>query len=816
MPCSLELLNEDGSGTGQFQINCGLRVRGGFSRDANNPKHAFRFFFNNDYEGPLNYPLFQSEGAAQFKKLDLRTSQNYSWAYQNDNKNTFLREEISRDLQGATGQPYSKCRYMHLYINGIYWGLYDTDERFDGSFGEEYLGGSEDNYDVVKSAGSAASYNTEATSGYFDTIPAGFSPRPGDAAWSTTQSAWRVLWGRTRAARATPANADTIFWEIQGLQPDGKTRLADGRPPLLDVDNLIDYMLVSFYCGSFDAPLSTFLNDASNNWFGFRNPETGRGFIFGVHDFEHGMGADRDWRSFDRTGPWSGTGTTVNIYNSLPTSDPMRIFRKQPSWQNKYGSGGTFLKSNPAYLHEDLAFSSQEYRTRVWDRVQKHFFNGGALTDAAVLAKLEVRRAQLDPIIPAEQARWGNNTSLTKAAWNTEVTFLKNWIARGSVPNNPLTTAFATYGRGNTIVTLLRGYVDGAPKPLYSPVDAPVFSLQSGAVGAGSPLTITIPGANTPAGTVYYTLNGEDPRLPGGAINTAGGAAAYTAPLTLNSTSAIKARVWNGTAWSALVEGLWITGVPASSANLVITEINYNPPAGAPGTAADPQMYEFVELQNVSGGPIDLTGVKFTSGATFDFPLGYVLAGGARVVVVKDPALFASRYPDASYSGLSGKTLGGLTGSLSNSGEHLMLKGWNGNVIRNFTFSDAAPWPAAADGGGPTLVFSNISPLTLDADLPANWSAHTVGLGNPGGPDLPDPPSGTFAAWAAQNGTSAVATGDPDADGVPNLLEYALKGNPTAPDATTVLPTAGLMPLTVEGVAGDYPVLTFKSRTDAP
>lgn len=814
VPCSLELLNEDGTGTGKFQINCGLRVRGGFSRDSANPKHGFRFFFNDDYGGPLEYPLFQSEGPSHFEKMDLRTSQNYSWAYQSDPKNTFLREELSRDLQGATGQPYSKCRYMHLYINGIYWGLYDTDERFDASFGEEYLGGNEDNYDVVKSSGSDASYNTEATSGFFDTIPAGFGPRPGDAAWSSTQSAWRVLWTKTRAARTTPANADAIFWEIQGLQPDGKTRLADGRPPLLDVDNLIDYMLVSFYCGSFDAPLSTFLNDASNNWFGFRNPEVGRGFIFGVHDFEHGMGADRDWRSFDRTGPWSGSGTSVNIYNALPAADPLRIFRKQGTVQTRYSSGGNFSKSNPAYLHEDLAFGSQEYRTRVWDHVQKHFFNGGALTDPAVLAKMELRRAQLDPIILAEQARWGNTSSLTKAAWVVEVNFLKSWIARGSVPNNPLTTAFANYGRGNTIVTLLRGYSDGSAKPLYSPIEAPVLSPANGVVGTGSPLTMSITGANSPAGTIYYTLNGEDPRLPGGAINTAGGATAYTGPVPLTKTAVIKTRVWNGSTWSALVEGLRITGVPASADNLVITEINYNPPGGTPGTATDAQLYEFVELRNVSQLPVDLTGVKFTSGISYNFPTGYLLAAGERVVVVKDAAAFASRYPDASYPGLSQKTLSGAGGSLSNSGERLVLTAWDGSVIRDFAFATGSPWPTAADGNGATLVFSNVSPLSLDPGLGTNWSAHTQTLGNPGGPDLPVPASATFSGWAAQNSSSAVATDDSDADGLPNLLEYVLNGNPAAADST-VQPVAGVQSFTVGGITGDYQTLTFKIRQDA-
>ena len=42
-PCSIELI--DPNGEKGFQIDCGIRIRGGFSRRSNNPKHSFRFFF---------------------------------------------------------------------------------------------------------------------------------------------------------------------------------------------------------------------------------------------------------------------------------------------------------------------------------------------------------------------------------------------------------------------------------------------------------------------------------------------------------------------------------------------------------------------------------------------------------------------------------------------------------------------------------------------------------------------------------------------------------------------------------------------------
>lgn len=814
VPASLELLNEDGQGGGHFQIDCGVRIRGGFSRSADNPKHSFRLFFRNRYAGPLEYPIFQSEGASRFKKLDLRTSQNYSWSFNSDGaKNTFLREELSRMLQGATGQPYSRVRYFHLYINGVYWGLYDTDERFDESFGESYLGGDEDNYDVVKSAGNDNGYQTEASEGVLNTLPAGTPPRPGDELWSTTKSAWRVLWEKVRAGRASPEAADAVFWEVQGLQPDGKTPLPGNPPPLLDVDNLIDYMLVSWYCGSHDAPLNPGLTSGSNNWAGFRNPETRRGFVFGVHDFEHSMGADRSLNSFDRIGPWGGSGAQRNIYNSLPSSDPLYRFRKQPPATTQNNARANFSTSNPAWLHEDLAFNSQEYRTRVWDRAHKHFFNGGALTDEAVLAKLDELRATVDKAILAEQARWGNTSNYTKAAWQTEVNFLKTWIARGSVPGQPLTT---NYGRAKTIVTLMRGYSDGSHKPLYSPIEAPVFNQMGGKVDDGWSLTMTIPPPNDPAGAIYFTTNGEDPRAPGGAINAAGGATVYTGPVAVAKSARVKARVWDGTNWSALTEAYFTTAAPASAANLIITEINYNPRPGAPGTAEDPQLYEFIELQNAGSGVIDLSGARFTTGINFTFPEGLHLEAGGRLVLAKDLAAFQSRYPDAEYPGLSAKTLAGYEGALANGGERLTLLAVDGSVIRDFTYGDSAPWPAEADGGGATLVFTRDNPLAADANVPQNWAAHARLHGNPGGPDHDESPVGGYAAWAAAHGVGAASPAeDSDGDGIPNLLEYVFGTHPR--EANGALPvSAGIAEISVNGAPAErYQTFTFSRSLDA-
>jgi hypothetical protein len=417
-PASIELLNDDGSGAGQFQTDCGIRIRGGFSRDPNNPKHAWHFYFRGEYDGDLRYPMFGTEGAAQFKQLDLQCPENYSWSYSPQSAsysytnpsgvattlrlryNTFVREPVSRDLYGDMGEPYGRTRYYHCYVNGQYWGLYMTEERTEASFGETYLGGNNDNYDTIKSAANASGYNTEATDGNF---AQGTSAVPG--------SAWAKLWWRTNEMRTTAglseAQRRTTYFELMGLDPNGVPYNDPvNHPVVLDPDNLIDYMLVTWYCGSFDAPLSTFLNGASNNWFGIRDRLGSRGFNYFPHDFEHGMGTDlqttgtwgnsqqNNTRSTDRTGPWGGNGASNSNVNY--------------KGQGMYNQLTTYLKSNPEFFHENLA-SCLEYRMRFQDRAFRHLSRpGGALTAANVQATIDARAAVVRSAIIAESARWGD------------------------------------------------------------------------------------------------------------------------------------------------------------------------------------------------------------------------------------------------------------------------------------------------------------------------------------------------------------------------------------------------------------------------
>src|SRR5204863_9167590 len=129
-----------------------------------------------DYgHGNLNYPRFEDEGAQEFETFDLRTSQNYSWPRENTSgaqnlnglNETMVREVFCRKTLGDMGQPYRRSRYYHLYINGQYWGLYESDEHPEASYGETYFGGDKNNFDVVKcgNRSTVIQFATEATDG---------------------------------------------------------------------------------------------------------------------------------------------------------------------------------------------------------------------------------------------------------------------------------------------------------------------------------------------------------------------------------------------------------------------------------------------------------------------------------------------------------------------------------------------------------------------------------------------------------------------------------------------------------------------------
>ncbi len=636
-PISLELLRPDGQDG--FQVNAGIRIRGGFSRSTSNPKHALRFFFREEYGATkLRYPLFGDRGADEFDALDLRTFQNYSWSFQGDSQGVFIRDQFSRDSQLAMGRQGERGNYYHLYINGMYWGLYNTCERPEAAYSATYYGGNKEDWDVIKVE--AGPYTINATDG--------------------DMQAWTRLYNAARAGLTNNA----AYFRIQGRNEDGTPNPAYEN--LLEVENMIDYMLVILYGGNLDAPISNFLGNTSpNNWYGQRN-RTGLtgGFRFTSHDAEHTLLNVNE----NRTGPY-GSATSWSV-----------------------------SKSNPQYLWQQ-ASGNLEFRMLAADHIHRHFFNGGALTPEAARARFAARTNQIHSAVVAESARWGDSkvsTPLTRQHWLNSVNgIMGNYFSQ----------------RTANVLTQLRN------RGLYPTTAAPSFSQHGGVFSNGFAVTVT-----APAGEIYYTLDGTDPRLIGGGMSRSARLLASGGQVALTESTRVRSRALIGTNWSALNEADFI--LAQSWKTLAITELMYNPA----GTAdMDGDHYEFIELKNTGGTELDLSGVSFTNGLSFTFPRGARLAPGRFAVLVSDPTAFTNRYPNVPVAGA-------YSGKLANGGERVTLVHATGEPIFDVAYGDSAPWPASPDGTGFSLVpvSANTNP---DPNAAANWRASTQMGGSPGADD---------------------------------------------------------------------------------
>lgn len=247
-PASVELLT---TGNQQaFQLDCGLRIQGGAFRSFGlTRKKSFRLVFKRQYgAGKLNFPLFDYDANAvdSFDTITLRAGANdgYSWnaAYGTEQ---YIRDEFGRGVQRASGNAGSHGTFVHLYLNGLYWGLYNAVERPDNAFSAAYYGGEKEDWDAINSG--------EVTEGDL--------------------TAWNTLQNKCRAGMATLA----AYQEIQGCNADGSRNLA--YPVLIDMANYIDYITINMWGGNGDWP-------HRNYWLCRLRTDDTQGFKFYIWDYE--------------------------------------------------------------------------------------------------------------------------------------------------------------------------------------------------------------------------------------------------------------------------------------------------------------------------------------------------------------------------------------------------------------------------------------------------------------------------------------------------------------------------------------------------
>ncbi len=696
--CSFEFLETNGSST---HTNCGIRVHGNSSRRPYRmQKHSFRLAFRTAYgDGSLDYKLFEDTTVKTFDKLVLHAFFTDGWGlaswdvarYRPQTALSF-RDPFTKRCFADMGYERISGRYVHLFINGLYWGVYELGERFDEHYCADHFGGLVTDYDIIA---------------------------PGETVYvrNGTTTAW-----------------DALFSYVNNAANDLSTQAAyDNVAAQVDLRNFVDYYLLHCHGDSEDWP--------HHNGFAYRKT--------------------------------SGTDTRFKFvaWDQEITFDPLVLVdRLSPAAAN------TGTDKTAGRLFQKLRVNA-EFRMLFADRAHKHMHNGGALSLAVEQARWQSFADTLDKAIVAESARWGDTADTTRYDYPLVpdgTTFKRetDWLPQVNTVKNSHFPGLHNTANAYATITELR-----AQSPKFYPVtEPPDFGQFGGNVTANYVLSIS-----AAAGQIYYTTNGTDPRT---AYTNAAAGTLYSGPVTLTATGVVKARALNAGEWSALTEATFIVGTAASSANLAVTELNYNP---APGDE------EFIELMNFSAGVIDLTGVRF-EGITFTFADGTLLNPGERICIARDVTAFTTRY------GTVPRVVGPYVGALDNTGEEIAVIAANNADIVRFSYNDKAPWPAAADGTGRSLVLrqpSAANNTNTHLNNAANWRSSVRDGGNPGASDTV-----LFAG---------APLADADADGVASIFEYLFGGSDGTPN-DTASPVAVVENLTVTGVIQPYLTITAVTR----
>ncbi len=813
IPVSIEMIFPDGRDG--FHADAGVERFGG--QFTVYPKKALRVSFKSIY-GPskLQFDLFGDTpygGDTAVDSFDQILLRNGSHDCLFDNHyahslGVYVRNRYFFDRQIEMGHLSMRGKFVHVYLNGEYYGQFHLMERPNADFMATHQGGNEEDYDIMKGR-----------SGIF------------------------------------VSQGESTAWDYLVANKGNYAIVQD----YMDVDNYIDYMLLNFYGGN--------EHDwyPQHNWVAGRKREPGGKFQFFMWDNDFLI----------RRGGNATTGSTANTVDN--------------------GGPGNMLNALKQHA---------EFRIRMADLAQKHFFNGGMLTKERVKADITELAQRISRTIIPETARWSATAVAYNASQGISIPFYTpsafqnyvNWIVNVNAAT-----------RTDVVIGQMRA--DG----LFPSIDAPVFSQHGGEVAPGYQLQIDGKLRN-----VYYTTDGSDPRLPGGTISPTailipgelidftsipagsvwkysddgtdlgtawrakdyndsawpsgaaplgfggingypnltqvnpgryltvygrksfdvagtalitgttlqihadGGAVVYlngteavrdnmpagaigfstpsvndgnegvfdsytfdhallvegsntiavevhnstaassdmvidlalvgkrlsegTDPIPINTTTTIRARALQGTEWSALNEATFIADTRASPGNLVLSKIHYHP------SVAQGDLAEYIELMNISEQTVSLAGVAFTQGITFAFGDGATLGPGQRAVLVGDPSAFVAAF------GSGATVMGTFTGRLADGGERVTLSAADGSPIRTLRYGDRAPWPSEADGSGYSLVL--ISPESgPDHALPQNWRASAGSGGSPGASD-----SIPFTG-ATENDLLVYALGDPETVG---------------------------------------------------
>ena len=243
-------------------------------------------------------------------------------------------------------------------------------------------------------------------------------------------------------------------------------------------------------------------------------------------------------------------------------------------------------------------------------------------------------------------------------------------------------------------------------------VDPPKADVPAGFVELNTSITLK----SSEGGNVYYTLDGTDPRKPGGGLSTK--AILYkNSPILVKDNTFLTARVQKishrsltgsnnpplTSKWSGAITNYYSIAPTPKIGDLIFSEIHYHPqdPTLAE-MIIDPTLkssdFEFLELLNNSDKTLNLSGLKISGEVRFSFLDGNdkTLSPGSRFLIAGNALAFSRRYD----SNLS--LVGEYSGKLNNGGGNLQITDQKGEIILSLNYLD--DWFPSTDGQGYSLV----------------------------------------------------------------------------------------------------------------
>ncbi len=429
-------------------INCGVSISGNTNISWwRTEKHSLALAFKKEFGASKYQPKFrpfppEADINAKYDNLILRNPTFDTWSmtdglpWQSNPVNaTYAKDAYARKTLALLGAPQLYYQWVHVYLNGLYWGAYLLSERADPDTCERRFGAG--NYYVWKDAKGIDSVGDPIAG-----LPAGL-PTPQAATWLTMANA-----GRAVAAKATA---------VPPLDASAEYEAVD---KLVNLGSFIDYTIFHAFLGNFDS--------MTNNGRVYRKmqevgapAETAGKFTWFAYDVE--VGAD------------------INALSGPP--GPMNCFE---TW---WGTGAAPPRPIAPYANSEAALLwdlakypkfAQRFGDRAWQlclmpTAWQNRPDDGALTGDNPTGKAQTRflegAAEFEAIRLSESLRWGVGWGGTAAAAPRQTTGTA--FAVGT--NVTLNTGGFFAGRRPAFKSQLeaQGLLSSIPMPSLSPGSAP-------------------------------------------------------------------------------------------------------------------------------------------------------------------------------------------------------------------------------------------------------------------------------------------------------------------------------------------------------